>query len=100
ISYSGDIECPTFTNMTMTSNSLTLNSAEDLSIYSGTTSLTNVRLEVTGGAKLVWETNLFFRGDEEEENNVNGGGVFVGEGSTVRFLNDLEMRDVRITNER
>lgn len=100
ISTFADIECPTFTNMTMTSNTLTLNAAEELSRNSGATSLTNVRLEVTGGAKLVWETSVFFRGDEEEENNVNGGGVFVGEGSTVRFLNDVEMRDVRITNER
>ncbi|CAN0095466.1 unnamed protein product [Ectocarpus fasciculatus] len=100
ISIRADIDCPTFTNMTMTSNSLTLNSAEDLSISSGSTSLTNVRLEVTGGAKLVWETSVFFWGDEEDENNVNGGGVFVGEGSTVRFMNDVEMRDVRITNER
>ncbi|CAN0180140.1 unnamed protein product [Ectocarpus fasciculatus] len=99
ISIRADIECPTFTNMTMTSNSLTLNSVEDLSISSGSTSLTNVRLEVTGGAKLFWETSVFFWGDEEEENNVNGGGVFVGEGSTVRFMNDVEMRDVRIANE-
>ncbi|CBJ33083.1 hypothetical protein Esi_0417_0002 [Ectocarpus siliculosus] len=100
ISTFGDIECPMFTNMTMTSNTLTLNSAEDLSITSGSTSLINVRLEVTNGAKLVWETSVFFLGDEEVENNVNGGGVFVGEGSTVRFLNDVQIRDVRITNER
>ncbi|CAN0174909.1 unnamed protein product [Ectocarpus sp. 12 AP-2014] len=49
--------------MTMTSNTLTLNSAEDLSISSGSASLTNFRLEVINGTKLFWETSVFFLGD-------------------------------------
>ncbi|CAM9653222.1 unnamed protein product [Pylaiella littoralis] len=96
-----DIECETYTNMTMTSNTLTVNSSENLDNFFGSSSLTRVRIEVTNGAKLFWETNVFFDGvEEEDEINNDGGAVFVGEGSTVRFLNDLEMRDVGITNER
>ncbi|CAM9303396.1 unnamed protein product [Ectocarpus sp. 13 AM-2016] len=95
-----DIECDTFTNMTMTSNSLTVSSSENLDNFSGSSSLVNVRLDVTNGAKLFWETNVIFEGDEEAELMVDGGAVYVGEGSTVRFLNDVQMRDVVIINER
>ncbi|CAM9722273.1 unnamed protein product, partial [Ectocarpus sp. 12 AP-2014] len=95
-----DIECETFTNMTMTSNTLTLNSSENLDNFFGSSSLTNVRLVVTNGAELIWETHVDFIGDEEVEHMVDGGAVFVGEGSTVHFLNDLEMEDIRIINER
>lgn len=96
-----DIICDTYTNMTMSSNTLTVNSNEEsFSIYSNTL-LRRVRLEVTNGAKLLWETNVLFDGVEGEDEQLNNGGaVFVGEGSTVRFLNDVEMRDVKIINER
>ncbi|CAM9616747.1 unnamed protein product [Ectocarpus fasciculatus] len=95
-----DIECETFTNMTMTSNTLTLSSSENVDNFFGSSSLTNIRLDITNGAELIWETNVEFIGDEEVEHMVDGGGVFVGEGSSVRFLNDLEMQDIRIINER
>ncbi|CAN0104480.1 unnamed protein product [Ectocarpus fasciculatus] len=95
-----DIECETFTNMTMTSNTLTLNSSENLDNFFGSSSLTNIRLDITNGAELIWETHVEFIGDEEVEHMVDGGGVYVGEGSTVRFLNDLEMQDIIIINER
>ncbi|CAN0127771.1 unnamed protein product [Scytosiphon promiscuus] len=96
-----DIECDNFTNMTMTSNTLTVSSSEDLSTFGGNAGLTRIRFEVTNGAKLFWEPNVVFDGvEEEEENNVDGGAVYIGEGSTVRFLNDLRMMDVGITNVR
>lgn len=101
ISPAADIVCDTYTNMTMTSNTLTVSSSEDMSRFFATTLLRRVRFDVTGGAKLFWETNVWFDGVEEEDEQLNdGGAVFVGEGSTVRFLNDMEMRDVSIINER
>lgn len=101
ISPAADIECETYTNMTMTSNTLTVSSSEDLTNFHGSTTLRRVRIEVTNGARLFWETNVFIDGVEDEDEQMNdGGAVFVGEGSTVRFLNDVEMRDVSIINER
>ncbi|CAN0377807.1 unnamed protein product [Pylaiella littoralis] len=95
-----DIECETYTNMTMTSNTLTVSSSENLENFNGNSKLTRVRIEVTNGAKLFWETNVVFGGvEEEDEINNDGGAVYVGEGSTVRFLNNLEMTDVGIINE-
>ena len=102
VSPAADIECATYTNMTiMSSHTLTVNSSEDLSRFTATTLLTRVRFEVTDGAKLFWETHVLFDGiGAEEDQNNNGGAVFVGEGSTVRFWNDVEMRDATITNVR
>lgn len=94
-----DIECETFTNMTMASNTLTVNSTDSVDAYFSSSSLTNVRFDVTDGAELIWEPNVEFIGEEGVENNVDGGAVYVGQGSTVRFLNDLAMRDVGIINE-
>lgn len=53
-----------------------------------------VRFEVTNGSQLTWETSVEFAGPTYED--VNGGSVFVGEDSTVPFLNDLAMNDVSI----
>eukprot|EP00903_Cladosiphon_okamuranus_P014154 g13153.t1 len=95
-----DIECATYTNMTMSSNTLNVSSSENLDNYSGNGKLRRVRFEVTNGAKLFWETNVLFDGVEGEEEQLNdGGAVYVGEGSTVRFYNDVEMTDVSIINE-
>ncbi|CAN0546314.1 unnamed protein product, partial [Laminaria digitata] len=91
-----DINCGTFTTMSMDSHSLLVESSEDLKHYSGHLNLHQVRFEVTNGATLIWETNVEFNGPTGED--VNGGGMFVGEGSTVRFLNDLMMTDVGVTS--
>ena len=88
------IQCVNFTTMAMDSNSLTVESSENLDNYHGSGDLYEVRFEVKNGAKLVWETNVKFHGTGEQD--VDGGGVFVGEGSTVRFLNDLEMTNVGV----
>ncbi|CAM9683556.1 unnamed protein product, partial [Ectocarpus sp. 8 AP-2014] len=45
-----DIECDTFTNMTMTSNTLTVSSSENVDNFFGSSNLVNVRLDVTNGA--------------------------------------------------
>ena len=89
-----DIDCANFTTMSMDSNTLTVKSSEDLSTFSGNSDLREVRFEVINGAKLFWETNVEFHGTNKQD--VNGGGVFVGEGSTVRFLNDLSMTDIGV----
>eukprot|EP00903_Cladosiphon_okamuranus_P009302 g8874.t1 len=96
-----DIECAAYTNMTMSSNTLNVTSSEDLSSFHGHGMLRRVRFEVTNGARLYWETNTWFDGVEDEDEQMNdGGAVYVGEGSTVHFLNDVEMSDVSIINER
>lgn len=89
-----DIECLTATTMSMNSNTLTVQSSENIENFHGTSNLYQVRFEVTNGATLIWETNVEFHGPTEQ--NVNGGAVVVGEGSTVRFLNDLLMDDVSV----
>ena len=89
-----DIDCGTFTTMSMDSNTLTVQSSENIENFFGNSDLYQVRFEITNGAKLVWETNVEFHGPEEQD--VNGGALFVGEGSNVRFLNDLMMTDVGV----
>lgn len=91
-----DIECADFTTMSIDSNSLTVMSSEDLDNYHGSADLYEVRFEVTNGAKVTWETNLEFHGTDDQD--VDGGGIFIGEGSSVRFLNDLEMTDVSVVS--
>ena len=89
------IDCVNFTTMSMDSNTLTVSaSVDNLENYHGSCHLYEVRFEVTNGATLYWETNVEFNGPSGED--VNGGGIFVGEGSTVRFLNDMEMTDVGV----
>lgn len=89
-----DIDCVDMTTMSMNSNTLTVESSEDMSSVSGYSSLNQIRFEVTGGAKLFWETNAKLSGPRNQQ--VDGGGIFVGEGSNFRFLNDLYMSDFGI----
>ena len=91
-----DIECVNFTTMAIDSNSLTVESSEDLDHFNGNGDFYEVRFEVTNGAELFWETNVEFHGTRGQD--VDGGGVFVGEGSTVHFLNDLGMTNVGIAS--
>ena len=77
--------------MGMDSNTLTVESSEDMTNVSGYSTLQQIRFEVTDGAKVLWETNAKLSGPEKQQ--VDGGGIFVGEGSTFRFLNDLYMSD-------
>lgn len=93
-----DIDCAEFTTMSMDSNTLTVESSEgDVTNYFGFTELNLIRFEVTNGAKLIWETHAKFSGSEGHD--VNGGALFVGDGSTVRFLNDLQMVDYGIRSD-
>ena len=89
-----NIDCVNPTTMSMDSNTLTVQSSENLDNFHGNSDLYEVRFEVTNGAKLVWETNVEFHGPEEQD--FNGGALFVGEDSNVRFLNDLSMTDVGV----
>ena len=88
-------ECDNFTTMIMNSDTtLTMKSRDGDHNSNAHVDLTNLRLEVTNGAKLVWEMNVEFHGTDLRD--VNGGAVLVGEGSTVRFLYDLRMTDVGV----
>ena len=90
-----DIECANFTTFTLLEgNDLTVSSSEDLERYFGSSSFENVRFEVVNGSSLSIENNVFFHGLDDQD--VNGGALFVGEGSTVTFLNDLTTRDVGV----
>ena len=91
-----DIDCTAFTTMSMDSNTLTVETSGDLSDSSGTVNLYEIRFEVTDGAKMFWEPNVHFHGSDNRD--VFGGAVFVGDGSTVRFLNDLAMTDISVVS--
>ena len=88
------VDCGNFTTMSIDSNTLTVEANRDISNTFGGVDLYEIRFNVTGGAKLTWEPNVEFHGTDEQD--VDGGGVFVGEESTVRFLNKLEMTDVGV----
>lgn len=65
------------------------------------TLLRKVRIEVTNGAKLLWEMSVVFDGDGKEDEQMNDGrAVVVGEGSTVHFFSNVEMTDIAIINNR
>ena len=87
------IDCVNFTTMSMDSNSLTVEPSEENN-FNPHIDLSEIRFEVTNGAKLFWQPAVEFRGSATQD--VNGGGVFVGEGSTVRFYSGLGMTDVGV----
>lgn len=86
-----EIDCVDITTMSASANTLTVESSEDMSDFSGYSSLNMIRLEVTNGAKVFWEPNAKFLGAHDQD--VDGGGLFVGEDSTARFMNNVEMVD-------
>lgn len=91
-----DIDCVEFTTMGMDSNTLTVESSEaDIDSFLGSSNLKQIRFEVTNGAKLFWETNVKLSGSSDRH-DVDGGGLFVGDDSTVRFRNNLEMVDFAV----
>ena len=85
------IDCVDFTTMSMDSNTLTVESSENIDNFHGNSNLNQIRFEVTNGAKLFWETNVILYGSDRHD--VDGGGLFIGEGSTIRFKNNVEMVD-------
>ena len=66
----------------------------DCYLYTPEIDLAEISLNVTNGAKLFSEPAVEFYGSEAKD--VNGGGVFVGEGSNVRFYGDVDMTDVGV----
>lgn len=89
------IECANFTTFTLLEgNDLTITSSENLENYHGSSTFENVRFEVVNGSSLSIENNAFFRGFDEQD--VNGGAIFVGKGSSVTFMNDFTTRDVGV----
>ncbi|CAM9598842.1 unnamed protein product [Sphacelaria rigidula] len=94
-----DIVCDTFTTMTIDGNHLTILSSEDLSFNFGDANLEQVRFEVINGGELTFEPNARFVGTVGEEDDlpgVDGGALFIGTGSRVRFLNDFMTQNVGV----
>ena len=89
-----NIDCVNFTTMSMDSNSLTVGTDDSSNIRTSDLDIYEVRFEVTGGSTLSWEPNVQFHGSDQRD--VDGGGVYVGEGSSVHFLKSLEMTYIRI----
>lgn len=96
-----DLKCDNFTTFSLTSgHDMDVWSTENLDNFFGGGRLENVRFEVTGGSKLTWETNAHFYYEELGDlPDVNGGAVYVGEESTVRFLNDFETTNVGVRSQ-
>ena len=97
-----DITCQNFTTFTLDSgHDIEIYSSEDLSIFSGDTSMRKVRFEVLGGSKLTIEVNMGFSLDLDEDDypDLEGGILFVGEESNVVFLNDLSTRDIGVRSQ-
>lgn len=102
-----NIDCAAFTTMRMDSHVLTVTSSvaagEDLTNFygNGNADLFEVRFEVTNGAKLFWEPTVEFHGGSALSGagarEVNDGAIFVGAGSTVRFMNDVTLSEFSIT---
>ncbi|CBJ48842.1 hypothetical protein Esi_0049_0076 [Ectocarpus siliculosus] len=86
-----DITCDSFTTMSMSANSLTVMTPDG---QSGSVGLNEVRFEVTDGAKLLWYPGASFTGTEYQD--VNGGAVYVGEGSSARFYDTLTTSEVGV----
>ncbi|CAM9799020.1 unnamed protein product [Pylaiella littoralis] len=90
-----EITCSSFTTMSMNSNTLTVISSEELcDACRASVNLNEIRFEVTNGAKLFFHPSVSFVGTEEQD--VNGGAVYVGEGSTARFYTNFETEDVGV----
>ena len=68
----GSIDCASFTTMSMDSNTLTVQPSYEAMFGSPHVDLNEVRLEITNGAKLIWEPVVEFRGTDDQD--VNGGG--------------------------
>ena len=98
-----DIECPNFTTFNLTSgNKLTISSSENLEIYHGSSSFSNVRVNVQGGSVLTIENDVVFHSperDHEDLPDVNGGAFFIGEGSEVRFLNEFKTQYIGVRSQ-
>ncbi|CAN0389401.1 unnamed protein product [Ectocarpus fasciculatus] len=75
----------------MSANSLTVTASDG---QSGSVGLNEIRFEVTDGAKLFWQPGASFTGTELQD--VNGGAVFVGEGSTARFYDTISTSEVGV----
>ena len=96
-----DIQCDNFTTLVLDKYDMDIFSSENLENFYGNVNVKNVRFEVTNGANLDWETNVEFEGDEFYNNlpDVNGGALYIGQGSRVRFFNNFETTNIGVRSE-
>ena len=98
-----DIECRNFTTFNLTSgNKLTISSSENLENYHGSSSFSNVRLNVQEGSSLTIENNVIFHSPERNHDNLpdlNGGALNIGVGSEVRFLNEFKTQYIGVRSQ-
>lgn len=98
-----DIECLNHTTFNLTSgNKLTIVSTDDLDNFYGSSKFVNVRLNVLNGSSVSIENNVIFRAENEDFRDlpdVNGGALYVGEGSEVRFLNDFNTEYIGVRSQ-
>lgn len=93
-----NILCDNFTTFTLSNYMLNISSTDNLDNFYGDSNLHNVRLEVVDGGKLTWETRIDFRNKDSEIklHNVSGGAVYVGQGSSVSFLNGFKTTNIGV----
>lgn len=98
-----DIECMNHTTFNITSgNKLTIVSTDNLDNFYGYSNFVNVRLNVINGSSVSIENEVIFEsatGDFRDLPDVNGGAIYVGENSEVRFLNSFKSEYIGVRSQ-
>ena len=95
-----DIHCDNFTTFSLGSGyDIDVFSTDNLDNFYGNANFVNVRLEIVNGSKITFEPNILFENYDEEDpvyHDVNGGALFIGKDSTVRFLNKFDTKNIGV----
>lgn len=96
-----DVVCDKFTTFSLGSGyDIDIFSTDNLENFFGNADFVNVRLEIVNGSKITLEPNIEFEIFEEGEfPDVNGGALYIGEGSTARFLNEFKTTNIGVRSE-
>lgn len=98
-----DIDCGNFTIITLDSGyDVTIMSSENLDNYYGSARMRNLRFQVLNGSKLTMEVNTRFYLELDEGDSypdLDGGSLYIGEGSNVVFLNDFSSQDIGVRSQ-
>ena len=98
-----DIHCDNFTTFSLGSGyDIDVFSTDNLDNFYGNANFVNVRLEIVNGSKITFEPNILFENYDEEDpvyHDVNGGALFIGKDSTVRFLNKFDTKNIGVRSE-
>ena len=98
-----DIHCDNLTTFSLGSGyDIDVFSTDNLDNFYGNANFVNVRLEIVNGSKITFEPNILFENYDEEDpvyHDVNGGALFIGKDSTVRFLNKFDTKNIGVRSE-